>query len=663
VLGYLPRGNLLDDAAWRRRHAVVQTLLVLHVPALFVFGWWQGFAPLTCTLVVLPPLGCYGIASVIPGRRVASFFSTVGIVYCSAALVGLSRGSIEAHFHFFIIIGFIALYQDWVPFLWNIVFTVLSHGLGTVFKSNLIFNHPSAQLHPWEWSAIHGAAVLFACIGMVIFWRTSEDEQQKALALTKQLGEAEMARREFTSDLLVNLARRNQSLLYRQLDIINQLEESERDPDALGWLFQLDHLATRVRRNAESLLVLSGEDPPRVWSKPVRLIEVVRAAIAETEDLSRVAFMVDDRPAVLGQIVADLTHLLAELTENAVRFSPPDTRVTIRSAPDPMSPGTCVVTVEDWGVGMRPEDLAAANERLSNPQDVDLATSRRLGLHVVARLAARHGVRVTLAATQGAGLTAIVALPAEVFARPARHIAGGVEGRPTMVAAEEARAFSPPMSSASVLAPPRAIPAAASWAEPQVDVIDIREAPQPAPVDAEWVDPHRAQPYQPHPVADPVERSDHGGYRASGDQAGGYQRYQPADEPHFQPQYEPQARQYSQQPQYQPYLPQPPVGMNGGTTGMNGGGHTPVVEPVVEQTTASRAPAPPEADAIGGSPLARRTPQAHLAPELRRRITHPTVAVSPTDAARARDALSRYQASRQAALRDSRSTRADEEPR
>src|SRR5690606_21926662 len=160
--------------------------------------------------------------------------------------------TIEAHFHFFIIIGFIALYQDWVPFLWNAAFTTVSHGVGSIWAPELIFNHPAAQQHPWVWASIHGIGVFIACVGMVIFWRITAD--------------AEIGRRRFTSEMLVNLARRNQSMLYRQLDIINQLEEKERDPDALSQLFTLDHLATRVRRNAESLLVLAGEQPPRTWS-------------------------------------------------------------------------------------------------------------------------------------------------------------------------------------------------------------------------------------------------------------------------------------------------------------------------------------------------------------------------------------------------------------
>ena len=187
----------------------------------------------------------------------------------------------------------------------------------------------------------------------MLFWRVTEDEQNQKDGLTRKLADAEIGRRRFTSDLLVNLARRNQSLLYRQLEIINQLEESERDPDALAELFRLDHLATRVRRNAENLLVLSGEQPPRVWSQPVPLRDVVRAAIAETEDLDRVAF--DDRrgPArSSAHAVTDVTHLLAELTENAVRFSPPDTAVTVRGRRDPRGGRGQLLTVEDWGVGM-----------------------------------------------------------------------------------------------------------------------------------------------------------------------------------------------------------------------------------------------------------------------------------------------------------------------
>ena len=422
VLEYLPRGNTLSDQAWQRRHLLLQWILLGHLPALFFFGLWRGFGALETAEALAVPLACLLLGRLMRSRRPASLFITAGLTYCSAALVGLSDGSIEAHFHFFIMIGFIALYQDWVPFLWNILFTVLSHGIGSSFVPDLMFNHGPGQDRPWTWSLVHGVAVLAACVGVVLFWKNTEDEQSRSLRLSRQLSEAELSRRRFTSELLVNLARRNQNLLYRQLDLLNQLEEKEHDADALADLFRLDHLATRIRRNAESLMVLSGEEAPRTWGSPVRLVDVVRAAIAETEDLDRVDFAVDESLAVSGRAVADVTHLLAELLENAVHFSPPSMGVMLRTRPYLAVPGAQVLTIEDWGVGMDPADLADANDLLRRPPEVDLSVSQRLGLHVVARLAQRYRIAVSLTPTPGGGITAVAVLPAGRCSpsRPAR---------------------------------------------------------------------------------------------------------------------------------------------------------------------------------------------------------------------------------------------------
>jgi signal transduction histidine kinase len=414
VRDYLPRGNTLDDETFRRRHLLLCWVLGLHVPALFAFGLYQGFGVRHSAIEVAVPLGCLAFARMARNRRVAAFFITAGLVYCSSALVHLSNGTIEAHFHFFILIGLIALYQDWVPFVWNVAFTVLSHGLGSALASAAMFNHPAAQRRPWTWAVLHGVAVLAACIGEIIFWKNTEREQQRNVALVASMASAKAEQREAVSELLVNLARRNQSLLNRQLGLISDLEQRERQPDVLDELFQLDHLATRIRRNAESLLVLSGDEPSRLWGRPVPLPEVVRAAAAEVEEYRRVDVQVNDHLEVVGRAVADVAHLLAELIENATTFSPPSRPVLVRSHLAAGEPRGFVVSIEDTGIGMSQDELQRANQVLTDAPDVDLRRSTMLGFHVVARLAARYGITVTAAPTPGGGVTALVRLPAHL---------------------------------------------------------------------------------------------------------------------------------------------------------------------------------------------------------------------------------------------------------
>jgi signal transduction histidine kinase len=411
----LPRGNTLDEKTFRQRHDFLCWVLVLHVPALFVLGVWLGFSPGHVGLEVTFPAACVVLARLSVNRRLAAFFVTAGLVYCSSVLVHLSGGMIEAHFHFFILIGLIALYQDWIPFLWDVVFTVLSHGIGSAIGATLIFNHGAGQNRPWTWAMIHGAAVLAACVAQIILWKQTEDEQQHNITLAREIAAADVERQEAMSQLLVNLARRNQSLLNRQLSVIADLEQRERHPDVLEELFRLDHLATRIRRNAESLLVLSGDDPARRWGNPVPLADVVRAAAAEVEDYRRVDVMVDDHLDVAGRTVADLAHLLAELIENATTFSPPTADVRVRSHLAPGEPVSFVLSIEDVGVGMPEEEMRTANVILARSPEVDLHRATMLGFHVVARLSQRYGIRVSLAGTPGGGLTALVSLPADLL--------------------------------------------------------------------------------------------------------------------------------------------------------------------------------------------------------------------------------------------------------
>ncbi|OUD04751.1 sensor histidine kinase [Streptomyces swartbergensis] len=210
------------------------------------------------------------------------------------------------------------------------------------------------------------------------------------------------------SGVFVNLARRSQILVHRQLSLLDSMERRSDDPNELSDLFRLDHLTTRMRRHAESLIILSGAAPGRAWRRPVSLTNVVRAAVSEVEDYARVEVRQLPEAAVVGAAVADLTHLLAEIIENAAQFSPPHTRVRVTG--EPVGNGYAV-EVEDRGLGMGKETLAEANRRIEQSEALDLFDSDRLGLFVVSRLAARHGIKVHLRTSPYGGTTAVVLVP------------------------------------------------------------------------------------------------------------------------------------------------------------------------------------------------------------------------------------------------------------
>ncbi|MEE1845681.1 nitrate- and nitrite sensing domain-containing protein [Streptomyces sp. NPDC007076] len=210
--------------------------------------------------------------------------------------------------------------------------------------------------------------------------------------------------------IFTNLSRRNQSLIEGQLTLITDLENNEADPDQLENLFRLDHLATRMRRNGENLLVLAGEEPGRRWNQPVPLVDVLRAASSEVESYERIELSGVPETEIHGQSVTDLVHLLAELLENATTFSSPQTkvRVTATRLPD----GRVMIEIHDKGIGLTGEDFADINHKLANPPTVDAAVSQRMGLFVVGRLADRHGIRVQLRPSgEQAGTTSLVMLP------------------------------------------------------------------------------------------------------------------------------------------------------------------------------------------------------------------------------------------------------------
>lgn len=216
--------------------------------------------------------------------------------------------------------------------------------------------------------------------------------------------------------IVVNLSRRTQSLIDRQLGEIEGLEQRERDPDQLSTLFRIDHMATRVRRHAESLLVLAGVDEMRKHTSAAGVLDVVRTAVGEVEQYPRVKFGVMPTDLITAGAVDDIAHLLAELIDNATEFSAPATPVRVTS--QPLLGGGLRLQVTDSGLGIPAGQLDELNERLRNVGDIDVAASRTLGLYVVARLAAKHGIQVRLEAVPEGGTAAQVDLPAHLILSP-----------------------------------------------------------------------------------------------------------------------------------------------------------------------------------------------------------------------------------------------------
>jgi len=244
-------------------------------------------------------------------------------------------------------------------------------------------------------------------------------DQVRQTAIKAAVDEARLRRG--LNDVFRSLARRSQSLLHRQLTLLDQMERRATDPSALDDLFRLDHLTTRMRRHAEGLVILAGAPSGRAWSSPVRMVDVMRGAISEVEDYARVSVATRSQAALAGSAVADVIHLLAELIENATTLSPPYT--SVRVSGDTVASGFAI-EVEDRGLGMSPQRLAELNERLSSPPEFNPSDSEQLGLFVVAQLAKRHGIRVTLKASAYGGTAAVVLIPQHLVVTDEAYRAG-----------------------------------------------------------------------------------------------------------------------------------------------------------------------------------------------------------------------------------------------
>ncbi|NUR25878.1 MAG: hypothetical protein HOV83_08540, partial [Catenulispora sp.] len=238
------------------------------------------------------------------------------------------------------------------------------------------------------------------------------------------------------NQVFLNLGRRTQTLVHRQLALLDAMERRITDPRDLEDLYRIDHLGARMRRHAEDLVILAGAVPGRGWRNPVPLHDVLRSAVSEVEEYTRITLIPLPEMALAGRAVSDVVHLLAELLENATAFSPRETNVRLSGQ---LVPNGFAVEIEDRGVGMPADDIHRANSRLAEPPDFDPAHSSRLGLFVVARLAARHNIRVTLKDSPYGGITAVTLLPREIIV----ETVDGIEEPPQLAAAPHAVAAAP----------------------------------------------------------------------------------------------------------------------------------------------------------------------------------------------------------------------------
>ncbi|MEV5298103.1 sensor histidine kinase [Amycolatopsis methanolica] len=284
--------------------------------------------------------------------------------------------------------------------------------------------------------------------------------------------------RENINAMFVNLSKRSQDLVERQLAVLDRMEADEQDPETLGGLFELDHLATRMRRNSENLLVLSGHDFGDEKAEPVAAEEIIGAALSEVEHYQRIELTAMPEIAIRGEACNDLVHVVSELLENATLYSPSDKTVTVVSSL--AEDGAWHVHITDQGAGMPQPEIDRANKRLANPPAVDVEVSRRMGLFVVATLAKRHDVQVRLRSADGGGLVATVVVPAGLVIE---NVAPMPEPLPAPAAAPEPPAV--PVSLPSLKPIPLPEPEPAPEPEP---------TPEPEPDDTELIPVVRDEP-------------------------------------------------------------------------------------------------------------------------------------------------------------------------
>ena len=406
VLAALPRGNSLDDAAWAPRHRLLLWLLAAHVPALAVVAVLTGHTSAVIFLELVPIAAGVAVGMLGKSRLLRSLAVTLGLVYSASVLVHLSGGMIQAHFHYFVVLGFVALYQDWRPYLASVGYVVVGQGLVGVLMPGATYDNAGAVYQPWVWAMVHGAFVLAACTAHVLFWKQSERQQLAAeeyyarlyegeRALVEQLRQAQKVKNELIG--VVGHEFRTPLTSIRGFARTLEARHDRMDADAVAACTQaIEREAKRLTRMVANVLTASEEITPRDHDA-CRLDELVSQVIGEvTETMPTASRNIRTHvwPGAMVRMSADHAHrVVFSLLDNAVKFAVPesDVGVTVRR-----EGGEMVLEVTNVGSPITPADRERIFEAFVQGDSSD---SRRyggmgLGLHIARAIVEAYGGRI-----------------------------------------------------------------------------------------------------------------------------------------------------------------------------------------------------------------------------------------------------------------------------
>ncbi|MGH3666299.1 MAG: sensor histidine kinase [Egibacteraceae bacterium] len=402
----LPRGNSLDDGVWRRRHRLLLGVLLLHVPALLVLGFVRGLEASHTLIEVAPLLVTAGVGAVGRSRLLRSLVVTLGLLYAGLIAVHFTDGLIEAHFHYFLLLGFVALYQDWRPLLLAVTFIVVGHGSLGVIAPRAVYNHPAAINNPWLWAIIHGAFYLAASAMFVVFWKQSERQQSEAAryyhelvegerAMVAQLRDAQALKDELVSVVGHEFRTPLASIMGFAQTLSARLDDMDRE-GARRSARAIERQAKRLTRMVANLLTASSDLVPAP-DDATDLLTTVGDAVDDVLELApATAKDVQVNVAEGHRVVMSSSaayQVLFNLLDNALKFADHQTNITIATRRDGDS-----VVLEVTNVG--PPIPESDRERIFDAfVQADSSETRRyggigLGLHIVRKITETHGGRV-----------------------------------------------------------------------------------------------------------------------------------------------------------------------------------------------------------------------------------------------------------------------------